>query len=85
MKDFMLEETRLKTTIEVKGNSIIFKCEPNDKIEINCGGRKKEMTRTEAVKFFWNEIGMGDNLEVEQGAYGLFDALAGNKCIETEF
>jgi hypothetical protein len=28
---------------------------------------------------------MGDNLEVEQGAYGLFDTLAGNKYIETEF
>ena len=86
MSDFMLEKTMVKTTIAVSyDGKITFKCEPNDKIEVNCGGRKKEMTRTEAVKYFWNEIAMGDNLEVEQGAYGLFDTLAGNKYIETEF
>lgn len=80
-----MEKPTIKTTIEVKDGKIIFKSDPNPEIVIKCGNVTKKMKRTEAIKFFWNEIAMGDNLEVEQGAYGLFDTLAGNKYIETEF
>ena len=78
----MLEEP--KTTIEVKDGKIIFKCVPNDEIVVKCGNRVKKMKRAEAIRFFWDEIAMGDNFEVEQGAYGLFDTIAGKKVVQTE-
>ena len=75
----------IKTTIEVKDGKITFTCEPSTEVVVKCGNRIQKMKRSEAIKFFWNEIAMGDNLEVEQGAYGLFDTLAGKRNVETEF
>ena len=70
----------VKTTITRKGGRMTFECVPNDYVLVN--GRR--MTRSKAVEWFWNIIRLGDNLEVEQGAYGLFDTLVGNKDIKNE-
>lgn len=84
LKDELRRRLNVKTTIELKGGKVKFKCEPNDKIVLADNGDYRLATREEAIDYFFDCIRLGDNLEVEQGAYGLFDTLVGNTYVETE-
>lgn len=78
------KEKTIKTIIERKKDCVSFRCEPNDEVEIYNYNSSRRMKRTEAVKYFYDMICMGDNLEAEQGAYGLVDALSGCKIIRED-
>lgn len=77
-------QVNVKTTIEHKNGNMTFKCEPNDIVTIKLRRESRTMERSKAIRWFWDAICMGDNFEVEQGAYGLFDTLVGNTIIEND-